>query len=404
MKIDTSLRTLKGHSKGASSIVLSNDGEYLISGGGGYSKDQSTIKIWVLKNGNLLREIKKAHTGGISSLVLSPDGKYIISAAHDKTIKLWEFSSGRRILNYKNVNEVPNSLVASPNGKYLFSGFRDGTIRIWQLLSGKHIYTHKASHRAITSITMSLKEKHLISGSEDGNIVEWKFSVSKDLRKVEMREKQKFNDHEGRIWSLALSPEGNFLASGDEDKTIKVWDLSKKILINTLEGHPGRVYSVVFTSDSKYLVSGSAGISKLDPNFNKETKDYAIRVWAFSTGELINKLEGHTADIRSVIVSNDGRYIISASSSIYKKDNFEANSIKIWDFKHKYTVEKEIITTIRCPQCKIEIRVNSVYCPNCGINLNEQDNPIENTKKCIFCGIEQPIEVKICEKCGNNFY
>lgn len=403
MKIDMSLRTLKGHPKGVSSIVLSNDGEYLISGGGGYSKDKSTIKIWVLKNGNLLREIKGAHMGGISSLTLSPDGKYIISSAHDKTIKLWEFSTGKRMLKYNNVDEVPNSLVVSPKGKYLFSGFRDGTIRIWQLTSGQHFFTHKTSHRSINSITISSKGKHIISGSDDGTIVNWKFSVSKDLKEVKLKEKQKFIDHQGSIWSLTLSPDGNFLASGGEDKTIKVWDLSEGILINTLKGHPGRVYSVTFAPDGKYLISGSAGMSKLDPNFDKEPKDYAIRVWALSTGDLINKLEGHTADIRSVLVSNDGRYIISASSSIYKKDNLEANSIKIWEFSHKYTIEKKIITITKCPHCRKEIKSDSVFCPNCGVDLREKEITVNKNKKCTFCGSNQPIEARVCEKCGNIF-
>ena len=403
MKIDMSLRTLKGHPKGASSIILSKDGRYLISGGAGYSKDKSTIKIWVLANGNLLREIKSAHSGGISSLALSPDGKYIISSAHDKTIKLWDMLTGMRKLKYSNVNEIPTSIVVSPDGKYLFSGFRDGTIRIWQLISGRHIFTHKASQRAINSITISVKGKYLISGSDDGVIVKWKFSQPEDLATLIIKEKQKFIDHEGSIWSLAVSHDGNFLASGGEDNTIKLWDFSEGILINTLKRHPGRVYSVIFSPNDKYLISGSAGRSKLDPNINKETKSYAVRVWTLSTGELIDKFEGHTADIRSVLVTKDERYLISAASSIYERDNLEANSIKIWDFSQKYTVTKKKLKKMDCPQCKKHVSLDSAYCPNCGFDLKKEIVPIKQIKKCKFCGSDQPITVKVCEKCGNIF-
>jgi WD40 repeat protein len=64
--------------------------------------------------------------------------------------------------------------------------------------------------------------------------------------------------HTGRVLSVAFSPGGRTLASGSEDKTIILWDVSTGQQIRTLEGHAGWVSSVVFSPDGRTLASGSS--------------------------------------------------------------------------------------------------------------------------------------------------
>ncbi len=66
-----------------------------------------------------------------------------------------------------------------------------------------------------------------------------------------------FNGHQGSVKSIAFSPDGKYMASGSQDKTVKIWSLELKKELTTLKGHKKAVISVSFSYDGKYLASGS---------------------------------------------------------------------------------------------------------------------------------------------------
>jgi hypothetical protein len=115
--------------------------------------------------------------------------------------------------------------------------------------------------------------------------------------------------HKDWVRSVTFSPNGNLIASGSADKTIKIWRVSDGSLVRTLEGHTDWVRSVTFSPDGSLIASGS--------------DDGTIKIWKVSDGSLVGTLEGHRWEVSSVVFSPDGNLIASAGG--------EDETIMIWN-------------------------------------------------------------------------
>ena len=103
-----------------------------------------------------------------------------------------------------------------------------------------------------------------------------------------------------KVNSIALSWDGQHIASGSEDGTICVWDfLTGEAVVGPFAGHRASIWSVAFSPDGQFITSGS--------------KDHTICVWDATTGEsVVGPCAGHTDQVFSVAFSPDGQHIISA--------------------------------------------------------------------------------------------
>jgi WD40 repeat protein len=63
--------------------------------------------------------------------------------------------------------------------------------------------------------------------------------------------------HSSSVYCVAFSPDGKYLASGSNDKTVKFWSVESQKEVTTLQGHSSYILSVALSPDGKYLASGS---------------------------------------------------------------------------------------------------------------------------------------------------
>jgi WD40 repeat protein len=122
------------------------------------------------------------------------------------------------------------------------------------------------------------------------------------------KERGTLRGHARDIWSVAFSPDGKTLASGSEDNTIKLWDLTTGKEKATFPGHTDCVRSVAFSPDGKTLASGST--------------DQTIRLWDVESQQERATLRGHTDSIWSVAYNSGGKTLASGSRD---------KTIKLWD-------------------------------------------------------------------------
>jgi tetratricopeptide (TPR) repeat protein len=248
------------------------------------------------------------------SAAISSDGKIIASGGEDKTIKLWEVSSGKLLQNFIGHSERINTVAFSPDGQLIASGDDDNTIRVWNIGTGEELYTlmgDSNSFGQIKFVGFSPNGETLISGVGGGTIKVWNIKTGKEIRTINQAVWQSIgtintlNNDSNSIISMAFSSDGQTVAFGSNKNTIKLWNINTGQEIKTLTGHSDEVKAVAFSPDGKLLVSGD--------------RDHIIKLWDVSTGQELGNLIGHSDRIESVAFSPDGKTLASGSGDGYIK-------------------------------------------------------------------------------------
>ncbi|KZP12137.1 WD40 repeat-like protein, partial [Athelia psychrophila] len=146
----------------------------------------------------------------------------------------------------------------------------------------------------VRSVAFSPDGERIASGSYDQTIRIWDARTGKVVAGP-------FWGHTDYVRSVALSPDGERVASGSNDQTIRVWDVNTgKLIAGPFNGHTNGVSSIAFSPNGELVVSGSY--------------DQTIRVWDSRTGELVaGPFNGHSDSVGSVTFSPDGKCVASGS-------------------------------------------------------------------------------------------
>jgi WD40 repeat protein/energy-coupling factor transporter ATP-binding protein EcfA2 len=316
----TPISTILKYGRQVFGVRFSPDGKMLASAG-----DDNNVKLWSVEDLENNREITKSgHRGGIS---LSPDGQTLAYEC-DRKIELLDLKSMRRAsMILESIDEKPDgkpkSLNFSRDGKSLVAF--SSSIQAWKLpdkpyslssdsslcgsLEGELIKPFFKIDKNLPSFSyianFSPDGNILASGHADGSVKLWSLQSQQLLKSID--------PHNSWVTAIRFSPNGKWIASGSYKK-IKLWDVEK--ILNNREaqpeseqnGHGNLVQIIQFSEDSKALISGSW--------------DKTIRVWDVETKQQKKIMKGHQSHVDQIALSPDGQFLASASSD---------RTVKLWD-------------------------------------------------------------------------
>ena len=277
-------------------VKLTNDDLYLISG------SHSTIfRIWNLQNRTQEAVIINKVRIFPGNFVLTNDSKYIIYPSLRKLIfwNLLEKTQETTILINNTPAEQVFSMAITTDNKIIISGYSSGELIFFNNEDKKQEIIPQAHNHSVCYLTITNDNKYLVSASHNSGIKLWNIHLKVHIVSIQ--------DHT-LVHKIQITPDDKYIVYSSNN-SIKIWSIHKQHQVAMLIGHTCAVRSIKFTSDGKYIVSGS--------------NDNSVRIWSIKEKALKHILPGHTETVTGISITNGLKYLASVSH----------RTVRVWDIE-----------------------------------------------------------------------
>ncbi|KAJ3342213.1 cross-pathway control WD-repeat protein cpc2 [Gonapodya sp. JEL0774] len=280
---------LIGHEGWVTCIATTSENPDMILSG---SRDKSVI-VWKLTReagdgseyGKPYKSLR-GHNHFVQDLAISSDGSFALSASWDKTIRLWDLSTGQTRGRFVGHTNDVLSVAFSADNRQIISGSRDRTIKLWNTLAEcKYTVSDGDAHSEWVScvrVSPNPQNPVIVSGGWDRMVKVW------DLTKMKL--KTNHIGHTGYVNTVTISPDGSLCATGGRDGTTMLWDLNEGKHLYSLDAGD-MIHALVFSPNRYWLC---AATSK------------AIKIWDLESKSVVDTLDAPQAEDTGATATEDG--------------------------------------------------------------------------------------------------
>ena len=270
----------------ALSVAWSRDGRRMLSG-----SDDKTLRLWDLSTGECLRVFER-HESFVSVVAWSPDGKLALTNDHE-SMRLWDVENGRLVGLFNSIQmfDFPVCFTWRHDGYRAVSGTALGHLVVWQINPPLPMASLSGHGGSVICVAWSPDGGFVLSGANDCTLRLWDVSGERCLRI--------FEGHSKAVRCVAWSADCRLAISGADDFTLRLWDVDRGYCVREFVGHSSSVQTVAWSPDGLFLLSG--------------TDDGTVRLWEVRTGRCLNDFRGASSHIRSVVWSANGEFGITAA-------------------------------------------------------------------------------------------
>lgn len=225
--------------------------------------------------------------------------KLLAGASDEGMAYFWNMETGKEIGRNRFASNV-EKIAAADNGKTVaVQSGQEISIFVWDDSDHeKRIRLNPGVQ--VSALALSMEGERLAIGAVDGSLRIWDMARN--------AESLRWTGHQGAVRAIAFSPDASILASSGDDSKIRMWNPVTGAQVRVMEGAADKVNAIAVSRAGRVAMAGD------QPQ---------ITLWDGDTGKPVKELTGHQGKVRALRFSPDGLLLVSGGDE----------SLRVWDVR-----------------------------------------------------------------------